>query len=237
MIGSQTPDDVLVRRALLGFATAALPLVRVLATTPPAVEGGIGLRGRGIALAGRVAGSVARPEAGTLEQRCDWWVRTIGGFAAVAVTAASTTGPLADRAAAPDLLGSAAECLVVCGIAGEYGVTDRGVAAALLGHVLFDRDIPVLADESGPVVSTTLDSRALIREALSLGRGLRGLTEELVDRRAATAAPRRFRDRMPGYKVAADLRAGRSSLSGAAERARGWLALAEQSTLPSSEPT
>lgn len=86
----------------------------------------------------------------TVEERTDWWVNRVGRFTSLAASVTGLAGALGDRLPLQDMLGSSGQGLLLCAIAHEHGVDDRGTRVRLLATVLFDRDIdPVVADGKG----------------------------------------------------------------------------------------
>ncbi|WP_345411414.1 hypothetical protein [Pseudonocardia xishanensis] len=208
-------------QAVVAIAT---PIVGGLAVAPAVPTPRAGVRGRGAALAGRAAVALARPEEGTLDERCEWWINRVGGFATVGATAASSVGPLADSVAVPDLLGAAAECLVACGIAREYGVTDPESLSRLVAHVILGRDdVQLVPGRTVEDRRTPPGGASLAREAVRLGLAVRSLTGEIRDRRSDDSARRGLLRRAPVVRVVTDFRRGRSTLAVVASRTRAWL--------------
>jgi hypothetical protein len=142
-----------------------------------------------------------RWEVMTPEERDHWWVARLGRFTSAVASIPGIGGALARRLPVSDILGLAAQGLVVCAIAGEHGVTGRDEQVRLLGTVLFERDLrpgdygdPHDADVERDARDLTgeLSSepgrpndgrlRALARAVWRMGRSLFALHEEL-DRR------------------------------------------------------
>ncbi len=83
--------------------------------------------------------------------RSSWWMNRVGRFTALLTSIPGLGGALADRLPVQDALGSASQGLLLCAIAGEYGVTDVGTRVRLIAWVLFERDIdPDLAAGKHP---------------------------------------------------------------------------------------
>jgi hypothetical protein len=82
-----------------------------------------------------------RWEVMTPEERDHWWVARLGRFTSAVASIPGIGGALARRLPVSDILGLAAQGLVVCAIAGEHGVTGRDEQVRLLGTVLFERDL------------------------------------------------------------------------------------------------
>ncbi len=137
----------------------------------------------------------------TPEERDHWWVARVGRFTSAVASIPGIGGALARRLPVSDILGLAAQGLVVCAIAGEHGVTGRDEQVRLLGSVLFERDLRPgeygdphdeevergardlageLSDDPGRGSDGRL--RALARAVWRMGRSLFALHDEL-DRR------------------------------------------------------
>lgn len=86
----------------------------------------------------------------TVEERSDWWVSRVGRLTSLAASVTGLAGALGDRLPLQDMLGSAGQGLLLCAIASEHGIDDRGTRVRLLASVLFERDIdPVVAAGKG----------------------------------------------------------------------------------------
>jgi hypothetical protein len=83
----------------------------------------------------------------TVEERSDWWVSRVGRLTALAASVTGLAGALGDRLPLQDMLGSAGQGLLLCAIASEHGVDDRGTRVRLLASVLFERDIDAAVAE------------------------------------------------------------------------------------------
>lgn len=77
----------------------------------------------------------------SVEERSDWWVSRVGRLTSLAASVTGLAGALGDRLPLQDILGSAGQGLLLCAIAAEHGVDDRGTRVRLLAHVLFERDL------------------------------------------------------------------------------------------------
>ncbi|MCD2194303.1 hypothetical protein LQ327_13055 [Actinomycetospora endophytica] len=137
----------------------------------------------------------------TPEERDHWWVGRVGRFTSAIASIPGIGGALARRLPVSDILGLAAQGLVVCAIAGEHGVTGRDDQVRLLGTVLFDRDLRPgeygdphddrverdardLTGDLGTAGEPAHDGRlkALARAVWRMGRSLFALGEELERR-------------------------------------------------------
>ncbi|WP_328604146.1 hypothetical protein OG943_29300 [Amycolatopsis sp. NBC_00345] len=180
-----------------------------------------------------------------IDQRAGWWVNRVGRFTALLTSIPGLGGALADRLPVQDTLGAASQGLLLCAIAGEYGVTDVGSRVRLIAAVLFERDIdPVLAEgkhaahdksaedsEAEKLTEELADSKrehgrvtvkAVAGTLWRLGRSLWGITEELEKR------PRgRFYHRalglLPVVGAAGDYFGERHGLKKVWKRAHAWL--------------
>jgi hypothetical protein len=82
----------------------------------------------------------------TPAQRDRWWVYRVGRFTTLLASVPGLGGALADRLPLQSALGAAGQGLLLCAVAGEHGVTDEDQVVALLGAVLFQRDLRVGRD-------------------------------------------------------------------------------------------
>jgi hypothetical protein len=135
----------------------------------------------------------------TPEERDHWWVARVGRFTSAVASIPGIGGALARRLPVSDILGLAAQGLVVCAIAGEHGVTGRDEQVRLLGNVLCERDLTPGEhgdphDEGVEREARTLTGelsdehrrdgrlRALARAVWRMGRSLFALHDELERR-------------------------------------------------------
>lgn len=88
----------------------------------------------------RVPGTAAWAAMGP-DRRVHWWVNRFGSLTALVTAIPGLGGALADRLPVQDLVGVTAQGLILCAIAGEYGVTDTETRVRLLASVLFERDV------------------------------------------------------------------------------------------------
>jgi hypothetical protein len=91
--------------------------------------------------------------------RSRWWVRRVGRFTTLLAAVPGLGGALANRLPVSKALGAAGQGLLLVAIAGEHGVRDEDALVALLGSVLFRRELTV----HGP--STADDAAADARAA------------------------------------------------------------------------
>lgn len=170
------------------------------------------------------------------EERDDWWVGRVGRFTSAIASIPGIGGALARRLPVSDILGLAAQGLVVCAIAGEHGVTKRDDQVRLLGTVLFGRDlhpgeygdphaegVERDAQDLTGELSTGTDHhdgklRALARAVWRMGRSLFALQEEL-DRRPQGRWWWRTLANLPVVGALGSYKSERSGLKRAARRA------------------
>jgi hypothetical protein len=104
------------------------------------VDGSLSGRVLAALAAARVPGTPAWA-AMSVEQRCRWWVRRVGRFTTLLASVPGIGGALADRLPVRSALGAAGQGLLLVAVAGEHGVHDESELVALLGAVLFRRDV------------------------------------------------------------------------------------------------
>ncbi|MFT3659877.1 MAG: hypothetical protein QM809_00340 [Gordonia sp. (in: high G+C Gram-positive bacteria)] len=74
-------------------------------------------------------------------ERADWWVTRIGSLSTVAVAFPGIFGAWTKKLPIGDALGAASQALTVLAVGREYGVISRDHQIAMLGSVLFGRDV------------------------------------------------------------------------------------------------
>ncbi|MHC1559860.1 hypothetical protein ACR9E3_12965 [Actinomycetospora sp. C-140] len=173
-------------------------------------------------------------------ERDQWWVSRVGRFTSAVASIPGIGGALARRLPVSDILGLAAQGLVVCAIASEHGMDGRDAQVRLLASVLFGRDVdpsrhgdPHGADverEAGELagsVGTQREERgrlsALARAVWRMGSTLWGLQSEL-DRRPQGSRFWRTLANLPVVGAVASYRSERSGLKRAARAAARWVA-------------
>ncbi|MDQ7808510.1 hypothetical protein Q5425_32650 [Amycolatopsis sp. A133] len=173
--------------------------------------------------------------------RSSWWMNRVGRFTALLTAVPGLGGALADRVPVQDTVGAASQGLLLCAIAGEYGVTDVGTRVRLIASVLFGRDIPPgLAaghDEAAEAVaadrltedlaaSERKHGKATVNAAAGtlwrLGRSLGEITGELGKRPRGRMLQRAI-GKVPVVGVAGNYLSEGSGLREAWQRAHGWL--------------
>ncbi|WP_214364313.1 hypothetical protein [Pseudonocardia sp. H11422] len=78
-----------------------------------------------------------------VDARCRWWVHRVGRFVTLIAAIPGLGGALARTLPISAAVGTAGQGLLLCAIAGEYGVREEDRLVALLGAVLFRRDLVV----------------------------------------------------------------------------------------------
>lgn len=76
-----------------------------------------------------------------VEARCRWWVYRVGRVTTIAAAVPGLGGALARSLPVSSTVGAAGQGLLLVAIAGEHGVVDENEVVALLGHILFERDL------------------------------------------------------------------------------------------------
>jgi hypothetical protein len=248
-------SDRQVVAVLRPFARACGPMLDALREADP-----FGLQRRATRAEDELAGVESRLKAGlldgltsvkapgtaawarmTVDQRVAWWVNRVGRVTALVVSIPGLGGALAERLPVQDTLGAAAQGLLLCAIAGEYGVTDVATRVRLIAWVLFERDIdPALA--AGQDSAAEERETAKLTEELSeskrrhgkvtvkaaagtlwrLGRALIGIAGEL-EKRPRGSLVHRALGMLPVVGAAGDYLGERSGLREVWQRAHTWL--------------
>lgn len=183
------------------------------------------------------------------EDRDEWWVGRVGRFTSVIASIPGIGGALARRLPVSDILGLAAQGLVLCAIAGEHGVTGRDDQVRLLASALFGREVdpsghgdphaPEVDRQAGELTEGLRGRhapdghdgahgsdgrlRALARAVWRMGRTLFSLSDEL-ERRPQGGRGWRLLANLPVVGAVANYKSERSGLRRAARRAAVWLA-------------
>jgi len=179
----------------------------------------------------------------TVEERTDWWVNRVGRLTSLAASVTGLAGALGDRLPLQDMLGSASQGLLLCAMASEYGVDDRGARVRLLASALFGRDIDpevaagrgddaadeaVVAELSGeqPATAEPAGRRFGFKAAATWlwrqGRLLLAISDEL-EKRPHGRFYHRALGKVPVVGMAGDYFGERSGLKRAARAAHKWL--------------
>ncbi|WP_033293805.1 hypothetical protein [Amycolatopsis jejuensis] len=178
-----------------------------------------------------------------IDQRAGWWINRVGRLTALLTSIPGLGGALADRLPVQDTLGAASQGLVLCAIAGEYGVTDVESRVRLIASVLFEREIDAGSAVASASSASSEDSEtARLTEELDesrrkhgkvtvkavggtlwrLGRSLWGITGEL-EKRPRGRWVHRALGMLPVVGAAGDYLGERSGLKTVWKRAHRWL--------------
>lgn len=108
----------------------------------------------------RVPGTAAWAEMDTHE-RSRFWVRRVGRVTSLVAAVPGFGGAVTSRLPVAGALGAAAQGLVLCAIADEHDVHDEAEVVALLGAVMFRRDLsPKPRAALGAASDAEVDARA-----------------------------------------------------------------------------
>jgi hypothetical protein len=95
------------------------------------------------------------------EERSQWWVRRVGRLTSLVAAVPGFGGVITSRLPITMALGAVAEGLVLCAIADEHGLHDEAEVVALLGAVLFHRDLsPTPRAALSEATDAEVDARA-----------------------------------------------------------------------------
>ena len=170
-------SDATVAAVLRPFVRAARPLLGALSDSDP-----FGLRSRALRARSepdtaksdrklhdrvldrlaetRLPGTAAWAEMDG-EQRSEWWVRRVGRLTSLVAAVPGFGGAITSRLPTTLALGAAAQGLVLCAIADEHDVHDEAEVVALLGAVMFRRDLsPRPRDALGEDSNAKVDAQA-----------------------------------------------------------------------------
>jgi hypothetical protein len=172
-----------------------------------------------------VPGTDAWDEA-SLDDRIGWWVHRVGAVDNVLVASPGVFGVVADRLPVQDVLGFANQAIVLCAVAREMGVTDRGQQVALIGAVLCGRDLSDDGPDADPEPEP--QGHSLPATLWRLAGLLRAVGDEL-NRRPHPRAVFRYLGVLPGVGAVADYLGEYGALVRAAKAGRRWI---EASAVP-----
>lgn len=180
-----------------------------------------------------------------VDERSDWWISRVGRLTSLVASFTGLAGALGDRLPLQDMLGSASQGLLLCAIASEHGVHDRGTRVRLLASVLFERNIdPVVAAGKGddaadeqtvaelapdaeeteePVKGKRFGIKAGAKWLWRQGRILFAITGEL-EKRPQGRLFHKALGMLPVVGMAGDYLGERSALKRAAKAGNKWLA-------------
>lgn len=117
-----------------------------------------------------IVNRLGRPPELPQAERDQWWADQVSRVAAGVAAAPRFIGRLADLLPLQNTVGTAVQSIVVLGVAGEHGVTDRAERVSLLARVLLDRDLPT--DRVEPLL---VHEKGTYREdAFGFGKGRTG---------------------------------------------------------------
>jgi len=95
------------------------------------------------------------------DDRSRWWVRRVGRLTSLVAAVPGLGGAVTSRLPITMALGAVAQGLVLCAVADEHGVHDEAEVVALLGAVLFRRDLsPTPRDALSEATNAEVDARA-----------------------------------------------------------------------------
>jgi hypothetical protein len=169
-------SDADVAAVLRPFVRATRPLLGTLSDADP-----FGLQARAQKAAGGVAPRVKRtlrnrvvdriastraPGTAAWAQmdthaRTDWWVRRVGRVTSLVAAVPGFGGAITSRLPVSSALGAVAQGLVLCAMADEHDMKDEVDVVALLGAVMFRRDLcPPARAELSTESDAAIDARA-----------------------------------------------------------------------------
>jgi hypothetical protein len=179
-----------------------------------------------------IVNRLGRPPELPQAERDHWWADQVSRVAAGVAAAPRFLGRLADLLPLQNTVGTAVQAVVVLGVAGEHGVTDRAERVSLLARVLLDRDLPaarvepLLVHEKGTYredafgigKNRTGPLRAIWRTARLLGR-----IDDALDARPKGKLRHRALANLPVVGVLGGYASEREGLRRAATRAAAVL--------------
>jgi hypothetical protein len=175
---------------------------------------------------------LGRPPALPQAERDAWWAERVSSVAAALSALPRIAGKLADLLPLQNTVGTAAQSVVVLGVAGEHGVTDPAERVSLLARVLLDRPLP--AEQVRPLLARVAGTyreeafgapgrRGAVRTLWRLSR-LLGRIDEALDARPKGRLHHRALANLPVVGVAGGYAAEREALRRAAAAATAALA-------------
>jgi hypothetical protein len=241
-------SDAAVVAVLRPFVRAARPVLAGLRDADP-----FGLRARAApetdadralhdrlldALAAAKVPGTSRWASMDVEERCRWWVFRVGRVTTIAAAVPGLGGALARSLPVSSTVGAAGQGLLLVAIAGEHGVTDENEVIALLGHILFERDLaPRTADAKADAAADARadeltgdlrddDGRSTARKVTTavwrMGRALYAVEDEL-DKRPHGRFYHEAVGLLPGVGVVGKYFGEWSGLKRASKKAHRWL--------------
>lgn len=171
-------------------------------------------------------------------QRVHWWVRRVGRFTTAIAAVPGLGGALAAKLPVTKAVGTAGQGLLLVAVAGEYGVREERHLVAMLGAVMFGRDLDTshelsAAEESAadaeaaeitaPLRGQQPSLKRLAGAMWSLGRALFAIEDEL-DKRPHGRFYHGMLAMVPVVGAFGKYLGEWSGLKRAARRAEEWLA-------------
>jgi hypothetical protein len=96
-----------------------------------------------------------------MHARSNWWVRRVGRVTSLVAAVPGFGGAITSKLPVSSGLGAVAQGLVLCAIADEHDMHDEVDVVALLGAVMFRRDLcPPARAELSPASDAAVDARA-----------------------------------------------------------------------------
>ena len=96
-----------------------------------------------------------------MHARSQWWVRRVGRLTSLVAAVPGFGGAITSKLPVTSVLGAAAQGLVLCALADEHDMHDEVDVVALLGAVMFRRDLcPPARAELSPASDAAVDARA-----------------------------------------------------------------------------
>lgn len=195
----------------------------------------------------RIPGT-ARWASMTAAEHTTWWLNRVGRLTALLASVPGLGGAITERLPVQDALGAAGQGLLLCAIAGEYGVTEDAERVQLLAAVLFRRQVDLAtaagqttdadgapaAEEDRRTAELTAELtesgaqhgrvtlRAVAATVWRLGRLLWGLQNEL-GRRPRGRFYHRLLGLLPVVGMVGDYMGERSALRRVRRRGVRWL--------------
>jgi hypothetical protein len=95
------------------------------------------------------------------DERSQWWVRRVGRLTSLVAAVPGFGGVITSRLPITTALGAVAQGLVLCAVADEHGVHDEAEVVALLGAVMFRRDLsPAARADLSEATDAQVEARA-----------------------------------------------------------------------------
>jgi hypothetical protein len=174
--------------------------------------------------------------------RSNWWVRRVGRLTSLVAAVPGFGGAITSRLPITMALGAVAQGLVLVAVADEHGLHDEAEVVALLGSVLFRRDLsPQPTAELSSTANAEVDARAaeltgdlrpeadeapIVQRVISavwrMGRALLAVDDEL-DKRPHGGRLSRLMSLLPVVGVAGKYLGEWSGLKKAAKAGEQWI--------------